>query len=226
MAGIFSSPTQAFTDYAQKPQIWIPLAVIVVLVALSTWPIVDFASRVQYDLMKTSTVIPPQALEQMRQDAENPNLVTAVLFPAIGIAIAILVSTLVAWFFGAFVFGGQSKFNSIFGVTLVGSLISVAGGLVRVPLVLAKESMYVSIGFCAMMPGKDFTSILYSLLFYLDFFAIWGIIVTGIGYGIIFGISRNKGIAVSAISTVLIVVAMVVLSALGMSMAGVDISFL
>jgi len=225
MAGIFSSPSQAFADYAGKPQIWIPLIVIIVLVVLSTWPIIDYAGKVQYDLMKTSTILPPQALEQMRQDAENPSLLSAVGGPAIGIAIAMVVTTLVAWFFGAFVFGGQSKFKSIFGVTLLGSLISVAGGLVRIPLVLAKKSMYVSIGFCAMMPGKDFKSFLYSLFFYLDFFAIWSIIVTGIGYGIIFGISRNKGIAVSTISTILIVLVMIGLSAFGMSMAGVDVSF-
>jgi len=225
MMGVFSSPTQAFADYARKPQIWIPLLVTVVIVVISTLPVVEHAAKMQYEMMKTSTDLPPAALEQMRADAENPNLATSLLGPAFGIIFAVLVSTLVAWFIGGFIFGGQSRFKPIFGVTLLGSLISVVGGLVRVPLVLAKESMYVSIGLAAMMPGKDFTSMLYSFLYYLDFFAIWSIIVTGFGYAIIFGLSRNKGIAISAVSSLLIVVIMIGMTSLFISMGGVKISF-
>lgn len=225
MMGVFTSPTEAFAAYAKKPQIWIPLLILVVIIAVSTLPIVEYAARMQYDMMKTSTVIPPQALEQMRVDAENPNMVMSILGPAFGILFVVLVSTLVAWFIGGFIFGGQSKFKPIFGVTLLGSLISVMGGVARVPLVLAKKTMLVSIGLAAAMPGKDFTSMFYSFLYYLDFFAIWSIIITGFGYAAIFGLTRNKGIAVSVLSSVLIVVFMIGMTSLFMSMGGVKISF-
>ena len=139
---------------------------------------------------------------------------------------ASLISALVVWFVGSFFFGGTAKFKAVWGVALITSLIPMAGGLLRMPMVIAKDSILVSYGLAAFMPGGDFTSILFTFLYYLDAFAIWSLIVAGIGYAAVFGFSRGKGITTSAIVSLLFIVLIISLSAIGMSFAGVKITFM
>ncbi len=224
IAGVFTSPTKAFTQFVQKPRLLIPLLAVIVISSLVGIGSGEYGARVQYDMMKTSTVMPPQVLEQMRQDAENPNLIQLALMTPAMMVFGSVLAALVAWFLGAVIFGGQAKFKAIWAVGLLADLIVHIGGLLRLPLVHAKGTMYVSYGLAALFPDKDFTSIGYSLLYYLDVFAVWAIIVAGIGYGAVFGITRGRGLAVSIIATLLLIILIVTLSVVGMSFAGVEVT--
>jgi hypothetical protein len=218
MAGVFTSPTQAFADFKPKPSILVPLIVTLVVAGLSAVLIARQAGMTQYEMLQTSTVLPPQALEQMRTDAENPSILKSGLGGGVAVVVIGVLAALLAWFLVSVVFGKSAKFKTVWGVELL-------GGLLRVPLVLAKDSMLVSYGLAALFPQKDFTSIFYSILFYFDAFAIWGIIVAGYGYATVFELSKGKGITIAAISTGILVFVMIALGAVGMSLAGVDISF-
>lgn len=223
--GVFSSPTEAFDNYKKSPSIIIPLVVVIILGAVIGGLMTGPNASMQYDLMKSSTVLPPQALEQMQADAENPNMVMGIIFAPVMILIFGVLGALVAWFIGSFIFGGTAKFKAVWGVGLLGSLIMHLGGLVRAPLAIAQDSGYVTLGLAAFFPDKDFTSVFYSLLFYLDGFMIWSLIITGFGYAAIFGITRGKGIAVSVITGLLFILGSIGMMALGMSFAGVEMSF-
>jgi hypothetical protein len=225
MAGVFTSPTQAFADFKPKPSILVPLIVTLVVAGLSAVLIARQAGMTQYEMLQTSTVLPPQALEQMRTDAENPSILKSGLGGGVAVVVIGVLAALLAWFLVSVVFGKSAKFKTVWGVELLGGLIPILGGLLRVPLVLAKDSMLVSYGLAALFPQKDFTSIFYSILFYFDAFAIWGIIVAGYGYATVFELSKGKGITIAAISTGILVFVMIALGAVGMSLAGVDISF-
>lgn len=226
MVGVFTAPTEAFAEFKKKPTIIIPLIAILVLAGVAGALMAEYGAMMQYEMLKSSTVIPPQVLEEMRQDALDPNRLTTGLFGAIAMVILGVISALVAWFLGSVIFGKKSSFKAVWGVELVAGLIPMVGGLLRLPMVYAKGTMMVSYGLAALLPGKDFTSILYSFLYYTDIFAVWGIIVGGIGYAAIFGLSRGKGIAIAAIAFALFVVISIGLSAVGMAFAGVDITFL
>ncbi len=226
MVGVFTAPTEAFAEFKKKPTIIIPLIAILVLAGVAGALMAEYGAMMQYEMLKSSTVIPPQVLEEMRQDALDPNRLTTGLFGAIAMVILGVISALVAWFLGSVIFGKKSSFKAVWGVELVAGLIPMVGGLLRLPMVYAKGTMMVSYGLAALLPGKDFPSILYSFLYYTDIFAVWGIIVGGIGYAAIFGLSRGKGIAIAAIAFALFVVISIGLSAVGMAFAGVDITFL
>jgi hypothetical protein len=114
----------------------------------------------------------------------------------------------------------------VWGVVLLANLIALVGGVLRSLLVVAKDSIFVSIGPAALMPGKDFTSILYAILYYTDFFAIWSVIVAGFGYAVIFGISRGKGMTISVVLWALGILFAVGAQLIGFSFAGVDVSFI
>jgi hypothetical protein len=225
MVGVFTAPTKAFEDYRQKPSIVIPLIVTVLLAVIVSVAVAKFNAMSQYDLMKTSTSLPAAALEEMRRAIENPSYLTAILGAAFGTIIIGLIEALVAWFFGSFVFGGQAKLMPVWGVVFLSGLIYQAGNLLRVPLVYAKGSMMVSYGLAALLPGKDFTSILYTILYFADFPMIWSVIVAGIGYSAVFGIKRGKGITMAAIIAVLFVTVMISLMVFGLGLAGVKFHF-
>jgi len=226
MIGVFTAPTEAFAEFKKKPQIIIPLIAVLVLAGGAAALMAEYAGMMQYEMLQHSTVIPPQALEEMRQESLDPNRLTGGLFGGLAIVFFGLLSALVAWFLGSVIFGKKADFKAVWGVELVAGLIPMVGGVLRLPMVYAKGSMLVSYGLAALLPGKDFTSILFSFLYYADIFAIWGIIVAGIGYAAIFGLSRGKGIAIAVIAFVLFAMVSIALTAVGLSFAGVDITFL
>lgn len=223
---VFFSPVKAFEAFKLKPTIWIPLILIIVMGAAAGFLTAEQAAMDQYNMMKTSTTLPPQAIEQMRQDARNPGWLGATIGPAIAVPIFGMLSALLAWFIGGFLLGGKSRFSEIWGVGLLATLIPMVGGLIRIPMAIAKGTAQVSIGPAALMPATDHVSILGFFLFFTDVFAIWSLVVLSFGYSVIFGISRGKG-AATAIIVWLIMTALALTMMLGgMSLAGVDIRFI
>jgi len=225
MVGVFTAPTEAFAAFNLKPRILMVLLVTIVLGFITNYFMTEYSAQMQYDMVSQSTIIPPQQLEQMRADAANPNRLTGGLVAVGGQFIGVLIFALIAWGLGSFLMGGDSTFKKVWGVSLLSGLISMIGGLVKLPLIMAKDSIYVSFGLAALFPGKDFTSIMYSVLFYLDAFMIWALIVSGIGFAAVFNISRGKGITIAIIIDLLFIVVMVGLMSVGMSFAGVEIKF-
>ncbi|HOP06457.1 MAG TPA: YIP1 family protein [candidate division Zixibacteria bacterium] len=224
--GVFTSPTKAFAAFARNPKILAPLIVILVLAGVAGVLTARYNAQLQYDMMKTSTIMPPAALEEMHKAIENTGILKTVLGAFFGILLVTVLEALVAWFLGSFVFGGESKFKSVWGVGLLAGIIPQIGNLLRVPLVYAKGTMLVSYGLAAALPGKDFSSVLYSLLYYLDVFAIWGIIAAGFGYTAIFNISKGKGMTMAWILGLLFLFVMVGIMIVGYSFAGINYSFL
>ena len=223
--GVFTGPTAAFTAFAKKPGVIVPLIVLIVVVAGVGALMAPYNASMQYDLMKTSDTLPPSVLEQMRQDSESPSYIGSTVGAAVAVSIITLLEALVVLFLGNVVYGGRGKFKAVWGVAMLAALIMQLGNLAKLPLAMAKGNMYVSYGLAAAMPGKDFTSMFYSICYYLDAFGIWAIIVSGIGYGIVFGLSKGKGITIAAIVGVLFTVVMIGLQLIGLSFAGVEWSF-
>lgn len=223
--GVFTGPTQAFEAYDRRPRIWIVLIMTILLAIVVNFFLSAYNAQMQADLIAKSSTLPPQVLDRMQQNAQNPNRISGGIVGAGAQVIFGVIMALLAWAVGSFVMGGDSKFKKVWGVTLLAGLIPLVGSLIKLPLMAAKNSMYVSFGLAALMPDKDFTSIVYWLLYFFDGFVIWGIIVAGIGYGAVFNITRGRGIAVSVIVTFVVAAISMALMLVGMSFAGVKLTF-
>ena len=141
--------------------------------------------------------------------------------------IVTVIMALLAWMTGTFFFGGTTTFKKIWGVTMLGGLIGCVGKILMLPLVIAKNSIAVSLGPAALYPSKDITSILFMILMYLDLFHhMVGDRFTGIGYAAVFDFPRGKGIAISVIVTLIVMAVGSGLGVFGMSVAGLDVHFL
>ena len=223
---VFLAPVKAFDAYKLKPTIVVPLILTIILAALSGGIPYQQGADAQVEMLGRSTTLPPQAMEQIRRQAENPSPVTSVIGGGIGLVVISLLGALLAWFIGSFIMGKKAKYSHVWGVEMLAGLIGLVGAVLRAILVVAKDDLFVSIGPAALMPGKDFTSILYSILYFADVFAIWSLIVAGIGYAAIFGFSRGKGIAVAVCVWLLSMIVFITMQVVGFSFAGVDITFI
>ncbi len=224
---VFLAPTKAFEAFKQKPTWLIPLIIIMVLSAAAGGIAYKQNAMGQWDMMSTSTTLPPQIRAQMERDAINPSPVGAVIGGAVALPIITLISALIAWGLGSFVFGAKGvKYSHVWGAILLANLIPIAGGLLRSFLVVAKDSMWVSIGPAALMAGKNFTSLLYAILYMTDVFAIWGIIVAGFAFASIFSLSRGKGMAISIILFLFGLALFIGGSYVGFAFGGVSTSFI
>jgi len=223
---VFLAPVKAFDAYKLKPTIVVPLILTIVLAALSGGLPYKQGAEAQIEMLSTSTTLPPPVLEQMRQSAENPSPISSTLGGGIGLVIISLLGALLAWFIGSFILGKKAKYSHVWGVEMLAGLIGLVGAVLRSLLVVAKDDLFVSIGPAALMPGKDFTSILYSIFYFADVFAIWSMIVAGVGYAAIFGFSRGKGIAVSLTVWLVSIIIFVSMQLIGLSIAGVKVTFI
>lgn len=222
MVGVFTSPSSAFEEYVKKPNWWLPLIIVIIGTMVFSVLSQPYQARLQYDIVKTSKTIPPQALEKMRSSMENPSYVGTIIGGAIVSTVIGVIIALIAWGIGSFIFGGQSGFLAVWGVTLMGSFITVLDNLIKVPLMMAKDTALVSIGPAALFPDKGPTSILFLFMMFLDVFVIWSMIVTGIGYAKAMKISNGSGITASVIATLVFIFAMMGLQLIGMKFAGIE----
>jgi len=225
VGGVFTAPVKAFDDYVAKPNLWIPCLLLIILIGVSSAVLAPYQAKAGYELMKRSSSLPAPALKAIEDQVAQSNPITSALWGAVMGVIMTLLLALLAWAIGSIFFSGQTRFAVLWGVTMLGGLIGLVGKLLTIPLVIAKNSIDVSFGLAALWPNKNIASIFYLLLVYLDAFAIWGIIVTGIGYAAVFKFTRGKGIMVSAIASVVLLVGFMMLQILGMSLTGVKVSF-
>lgn len=226
MAGVFTAPSKAFAAFSAKPKIIIPLIVLLILMGINAVFMAPYQGQAQIDMLSKSNTIPPQVMEEMQRRAEDTNPAMSFATGMIPVFILSLVAALIAWFLGRVVFAGGAGFKATWGVAILASLISAVGGLLRIPLMMAKDSILVSYGLAALLPGKDFTSLLYSLLYYFDIFMVWAIIAGGIGYATIFGLTRGKGYLIAAISNGILILVLLGLTIVGLSFAGVEITLI
>ncbi|MEE9441852.1 MAG: YIP1 family protein [candidate division Zixibacteria bacterium] len=223
---VIYSPVKAFEDYNKNPKLLFPIILVVILTGLFAAATTEYSAKLQYEIMQTSTVLPPAALEQMKSDYENPNYLKAGLFGAGFGLIPGLLAALVAWGVGTFFFGGTTKFTRVWGVSLlIGVIGLLASFVIKWPLMAASGSAQASIGFAAFFHNLGITSIFYLFLLYIDAIAIWLIILSGLAYSVVFGISRGKGMATSIITTLILVITMIGLQVIGMSFAGIELSW-
>jgi len=227
ISNVFFSPSKAFEGLQVNKGVIITLVVLtMVLAAAMSVPIAKYQAQDQVRMMETSTTLPPQVIDQMRQNAQSPGYIGSAIGAPIAVVVMGLIGALLAWVFGGFILGGQrTGYAKVWTVELLSGLIPLVGGLLKVPLIIAKESTRVSFGPAAFLGNMEPTAIFYWLMSYLDIFAIWGMIVTGFGLAAVFGFSKGKGITISVIVWIIFMFIIIGAQMFGLSMAGVKTTF-
>jgi hypothetical protein len=196
---LVSKPGRLMDNVKARPAWWQPgLLVFLVMIAF-TWLVTPIQGPEQLELMRDSrlmSMVPEEEWQRQYDQALDPEPVGRLVNSFVaGFTswLAILVFGFILGFF-ARMGGGQGTFKQALGVASWSALLPFAAGvLVKLPLVLATESvMSVSVGLAALVPGLEPTSAAYHVLnSYGDFFTWWGLFVLVVGFQRVFGMSRG-----------------------------------
>lgn len=205
---VFTSPSKLYSDLKDQPRILVPYIIFGALMLVFLLLVQDY----MWEMQKNS----PQMQAQFGGQDVPPQVETyAKLSIVIGGVLAMLVLPLIeaglAMFWGNFVFAGKARFKQVLSVFLYGEILFAVGALVHVPLIMAKDSMAVSLSPAIFVADQGVNSFTYQILSKLSLFHIWEIVVVGIGLAAVYGFARNKGYWISVLSLGILSV----LSALG-----------
>ncbi len=199
IADLFAKPARLMENVSARPAWWQPGLLIFLVMAVFTWIVTPIQGPEQLEVMRDSrlmSMMPEEAWQQQYDEALDPAPLKRAL-TSLGSGFTGWVMVLVFGFilgFFARMGGGQGTFKQALGVVSWSSLLPfVAGVAIKLPLVMATESvMTVSVGLAALVPGLEPTSAVYQILnAYGDFFTWWGLAVLVIGFQGVFGMSRG-----------------------------------
>ena len=199
---VFYAPSETFEAVAEQRSAadWLVPTIVVALV-------VFFSTYV------TSPIYIAETMEQMQQQtpAEQSGAMEST-------ADAILISTLVAapimmfvmLFIGAAIYllvgkllGGLLGYSHCLAIVAYTSLIAILQHVVKVPLVLAKETMNVQIGLGMFLSEEARKSFGGALLSSIDPFVVWMVVIAGLGLSLVGQIERSRAYAgVAAITLI------------------------
>ncbi|MDZ7723724.1 MAG: YIP1 family protein [candidate division KSB1 bacterium] len=185
---VFLAPTATFTAVREKPKWIIPFILILLIGLFTTFmlqPVIaDMQKEAmikQYEKMGMSQQEMDQALEKARQWSG------LFVYPSalIGVAMMLAAGGLVWLFVGNTVLASSMTFHQAMGLNVYRYLIISLGGLIKLPIMLSKNSMDVHFSLATFMPSDASSGFLYKFLANIEVFNIWSIAVLCIGLAVI-----------------------------------------
>lgn len=198
---VFWEPSATFASLKQHTtwmDVIIPL-LIVVIVSLVTLPYISpIAVSYQRGLIEKSERFTDEQKDAVYQRMEKQtNPLKMSIMTTISIIVKALVITLVLWFAGNFLLGGEAKFLVIFALTAYVGLIDLASMAVKYPLIISQQSIQIYTGPALFF--EDNGSFLFRFLTTLDIFAVWKVIVSSIGLSVIYSKKLGKSVTIVTI---------------------------
>ena len=183
MMGVFVSPGATFEAVRARVSVadWlVPLILTAIVATAATY--------------MTLPLMDQMAMAQTNVDENMKAVNNAAMLIGAPIGVVAMVFVVAAIFLGLvrLVLGGETTYRHVLAVTCYSSLVCLPGAIVTVPLMLAKESAVVQVGFGLLLPDSMTDSFLAYFLYHLNFFTIWQYTLTAIGLGIVSGISTKK----------------------------------
>jgi Yip1 domain len=202
LIGVLVSPGKTFRSIAERPAWLVPFLVLLVLSLAVGWLIqsrVDPEEMVRYQLGKFADRMPPEQVEEMVRSAENVTPARQALQLGIGVpAAAIVYALIAALFLGIFkLLGSEMAFKQSLSTYLYASMPMAVASLINLPLILARGSVTpeevmgggVLVASPAILASEETSAVVRSLLGSLNFFTLWTLALTILGYRIVAKVS-------------------------------------
>ena len=222
IAGALFSPNQTFADIARKPDILVPLAVLIVIGFVAAFlmaPRMDFESAYRDAMQASGQEMPAEDQERAVRMMTAFGKTLTYFSPVIGVLWFLVVAGVLL--LAVRLFGGEGNFKQAFSVTLYSWFPITIGSLLTTAVVVSKKSVPADqvstvlrshLGFLA-HPKEQM--VLHALLSSLDIFVIWTLILLIIGFSFVSKMSKAKTAAVVLSLWLVMVVIKVGLAAIG-----------
>jgi hypothetical protein len=210
LIGVLVSPGKTFRSIAERPT-WAVALLVILLVIGAVWYLAgtrtDFRDVMTQTLEQRGREVPAAQVEQQVEVMEKAGpLINAISRPVVTVLL-LLFSALLSWLIFKLL-GADFSYRSAFAVTVHASMPYVVNQLLSLPVILSRASL----GFDDLKTGSLLQSNLAFLapadapawqlaaLASLDFFGLWGLVLSIIGYR-----------AISRLSTQAVAITMIVL---------------
>ena len=189
MLGVFFSPGATFESVRSRvgTSDWlVPLIILAIVVAITAYLVTPMAMEQEQAKMAQAEI--------NMEDMQTISMIAGTISAPLGVTLIMFLISAILLVLVRFVLGGETTYKQVLTVNCLSSLICIPSAIVSVPLMLAKESVYVQVGFGLLLPDSMAETFLARLLFNLNFFSIWQYALVGIGLGIVSGISTKKAV--------------------------------
>ncbi|MEM7048211.1 MAG: YIP1 family protein [Acidobacteriota bacterium] len=207
LVAVLTSPAKTFAQIAEKPRWWVPMVVMILGVGALTLAVharTDYREHTANVMeMRNVHTMSAEDLDRAAEMQEKFGSLGAVIG---GIAVGVIM-TVIGLFYWVLLrlMGSEITFAQSLGTHLWGAIPVVLGMLIAIPIVLAggdlSTEQLLSRNFMAsnltFLAGEDTSPLVFQLLASIDFFAIWSVIITALGFQIVGRVS--KGVAWGAV---------------------------
>ena len=198
---IFLDPKKTFHSLDNKPDWIMPLIVILIIAVTFTYLIMPIVMPIQMEKQAEKMAEQGMSAEQIETATATGEKIGKIVGPiAGGLSTFIMIMAIAALllFIGNTMLGGKTTFKKIMSVITYTSLIDSLNSLIILPLILSKKIMEVHFSLATFLSNDASETILYQILKKFDLFAIWEVIVAGIGISIIYKFTTKKSITIVA----------------------------
>jgi hypothetical protein len=200
LLGVLFSPVKTFRSIAERPTWAVPLVVFVLAIALMTFCMfqkVDFAEAMRAQMAAQGQEAPNA--DQMGGFMKGCAAVSAIVFPVI------LVLVLAGIYMVFNLFGGQLRYKTSLAVVAYAAMPAVVMALLSVPVILSKpeldmqqlQSGRVLASNLSFLAPEGASPRLVALLGSLDFFSLWSLVLTIVGFHLAARVSKGTAAGVA-----------------------------
>ncbi len=198
IVGIFTQPQRVFQYLRAKPEFWTPIIITIIFSVVTSFLVYDIAINESIAALEQRENIPDDQRDMIMDSIEARRTgawryISIFVFPTIGTFVIFALVALAYWFIGNVILGGKARFKQVFSAFAYSYLIvAIVGTIVKLPLMLSKETLKVNTSLAVFMSEDVAQSALYRFLDSFDIFTIWLLIVFAVGFAVIYRFSQVK----------------------------------
>lgn len=216
MGNVFVAPDKCLTSLRDEGTKWtdfvIPILLLSIMVIVFMYMTSDVMQEVQRNaVMKMQQYSDAQKEAILAQSdsvvAQTIKYVTSVL----GTVVSALFGALIMMLVGNFIGGGEQKYGVLLATALYVQLISIPESIIKMFLIVQKESMNVYLGLGSLLSTPDQSNFLHNMIGQFEFFKIWRIIVWIVAFKVLYKFTGKKA---TLLVTITMLIGMIIGAAL------------
>lgn len=212
---ILMSPTSLARNVIEDPHWVIPLVVVLAISFVAA--VTTYEYQVAFQKEQIGELIrdrnPDADLDSMFEASPRKQMMSGVLAAVAGGVIILVFAAVLKG--AASVAGGSVGFRRMFAFSAYAGFIGALGSLIKIPLVLMKESIDVRTSLAAFTPSLGIRDPMFVFLSSFDIFSIWQVVAFCFGFGVLAGFSIKKSSAIVVGLWIVLILVRIGLSMLG-----------
>jgi len=201
--GIFVFPAKVFRYLRENPSWLLPLIVLFSLTTVNQILTMDIKRTERIEHVRENPEFSQERKDSIIDGIEKRTSplfqYSRLLLTPIEIILVLIIISAFLFLFGNIFLSKNGKFIQVFSMFTYSSLLIIPASLVKTPLILWQNSSNVRISLNHLINEMPENSLFYNLLFRIDLFELWQVILVALGMSIIYKSRFVKGIIIVGI---------------------------